>query len=286
MNLRSNLLVCLSLLLLAPSALALGSRDSAPGLASGAEQRWAETVAEGMRAGIPRDRLEAAAARLDAAGLQPEEAKPALLVAYEAARSGLPAGSVLAKIEEGALKRVDRETLARVARGRLEVLEQARSLLTDTGHSQSPPGTLVTATALALESGLPASALRPSLERAVSKPVGQAKAVVEAGEALHLEGLDSETVGALMLDAMERNLRRPEMLRVVRYAGERHREGMHGTAIRQSLWAAEGPGPEMGPGSGPMMGQGMPASVGGPSSGSSPGSPHGGGGRPPRGGHR
>ncbi len=285
-TMRSFLIVCLSMLALAPSAGALGSRDRAPALTGEARQGWSKLLDEGEEAGIPRDRLEIAAARLDGSGLTPDEAQPAFLVAYEAARSGLPAGGVLLKIEEGALKRVDGATLAQAAEARFQVLRQARDLLGEAGHGTSPAGGLGMATALALESGLPASALRPALERGADKPAGQVKAVVEAGEALHLEGLDPETVAALMVDALERNLRRPELLRVVRYAAERRRDGMDGMAIRQSLWAGEGTGPARAPGAGSAMGSRGAEAGGGRGLGAPPGSAPGAGGRPPRGGHR
>ena len=135
-------------------------------------------------------------------------------------------------MDEGLLKGATTVALRQAAQGRLQVLRRARELLQERGY---PDGAdrgqgLVISTALTLESGLSEPVLTSALDRGRRAPPGQVKAVVEAGESLYLAGLDAATVGTVMTDCLERNLRRPEVLRVVRLAREKMAAGLRGPA--------------------------------------------------------
>jgi hypothetical protein len=193
----------------------------------------------------------------------------------------------LAKIEEGALKGVSPEALEGAARARAEAIAGARELLAGAGFPDTleQGRGLLQSTAMALESGLPESAIAAGLGNAAGKPPGQVKAVVEAGESLHLAGLDAETTAGMMADCLDRNLRRPEILRVVRFARAQHEAGVAGPALRKALWS-QSPQTPGGGGTGPdRRGFGGPSDSSGSRGGSS-GGPGPGRSRPPRGGHR
>ncbi len=287
---RGMLLVTLVAALVAPEgAFALGA-DGTGGPAvefrGGERDAWEPLLARGRDAGLDPARLETTAARLSQAGVTADAAAAVLEPAFGAGRAGLPVGAVLDKVEEGAAKGADAATLAQAAQTRLESLQAAQQLLGEQGYTEPADrgrGLLV-ATALALESGVSAATLAPALELGRSRPPGQVKAVVEAGESLHLDGVEPTAVAALLVDCLERDLRRPEILRVVRFAAERQRSGANGSELRTALWGDGGSGRLGGPaggygrGSGPGGGSG--AGVGGPGG----GPPHGTG--PPRGGQR
>ncbi len=295
MRTRPGLFVAAALLCFlvqAPAAFAMGSREGpAPPpaeLSREAREAWAPVLDEAARAGIPAGRIEATVARLDASGIGPEEGLRILEPAFLAAEDGLPPGLLLSKIDEGVLKGALPDQISRAVEGRLAAMRRARELLQARGYPV-PPGRgagLLTAAALAMESGVPEAAIDATLERGKESRPGQVKAVIEAGEALYLEGIDPDTVQALMADCLARNLRRPEIIRVVRFAQEQHRQGMDGAALREALWGEEGPtGGRASPRGGGGMRGGSP---GGPMGGGmgGPGGGGMGGGRPHGGGHR
>ncbi len=241
--------------------------------------RWDDLVAEGRAAGVPETRVAATVQRLADAGFTVAQGAAMLEPVFETARAGLPPGPVLAKVDEGALKRVSSQLVAGAARNRAAALASARDLLRDAGFSRAPGdgGGVLVSVALALESGLPAPALEPVVAAGRGKPFGQVKAVVEAGETLHLAGVAPDTARDLMLDFLERNLRRPEVFRAVRWARERHRDGLAGDDLRRSVWEDHRSG----------RGHGAGAKGGGPSRGGRGGTGGGmGGHRSPGGGRR
>ena len=247
---------------------------------------WQPLVERGSGAGISESRLQHTTAHLAEAGVTTEAGAEVLGPAFRATQGGLPAESILDKIDEGVLKGADVEALLRTAEKRLQVLERAQVLLREGGFPDGENrgrGLLISA-ALALESGLPENVLAGALERGRDRPPGQVQPVVQAGEVLHLEGFDDESVAALMADCLERKLRRPEILRMLRFAQEQRAHGLSGAAVRQMLWARGGPGgaassPGSGPGQAPGVGS-PPGAAGRPGQG-----PPGDAG-PPRGGHR
>jgi hypothetical protein len=199
---------------------------------------WNPIVGEGVRAGLERLRLKKTTDRLARAGISPETGRLILVPAFDAARQGLPWESVLAKVDEGLLKKVGPEALSAAARSRADSLAKAQGLVV--GVFGKVPSreiqALVAASALALESGVTEAALVDVFVRGKGKPMARVRAVVEAGEALHLAGVESDAVEALMDDCLVKNLRRQEILHVVRFAVTKKRQGMTGMAIRQAVW--------------------------------------------------
>ena len=265
-----------------------GGRGGEPSLTPELRAEWAPVLEEGRRHGPLLPDWEHTVAHLAGAGLSPADGEKVLDPGRQATQEGLPAAVVLSKLNEGALKGVSAAGLLQAAETRLASLRQAESMLQRSGLSaRGDRGNgLLVAVALALESGVPAATMASALERGRGAPTGQVRAVVEAGEALHLEGLNPETVGALMEDCLDRQLRRPEVLRVVRFAREQHARGLDGNAIRATLWGgADGGGPGGGGPRGPAGGQGSTSGtgMGGPGMGGQGGM---GGNRPPRGGPR
>lgn len=254
-------------------ALGGGREPARPFLGEEARRDWGPLLEQASRDGVPAESFERVVAGLEAAGRSPGESRPLLEPAFEAARSGLPSEPILAKLAEGSLKGAPPEDLAEAARLRLGALQQARGLLAQRGYPETGyrGRDLLISTALALESGVPGPALAVALDRGAGLPPGHVTTLVEAGEALHLAGLDPDTVAGLLADCLDRNLRRPEILRVVNFARERHRAGHDGAQLRAALWGGAGPTGASGGGSGPM----------GPGSG--PGGPPGDGGMGPRG---
>jgi len=265
-----------------------GSGDGAPALDPALRAAWAPVIEEGRQQGVDQIAWEHTATHLAGAGFTPADGSEVLGPALQAAQEGLPAEAVLSKVDEGVLKGVPTADLLQAAEKRLGALRQARGLLQESGFpdGEEQGRGLLVATALALESGVPEPTLTSALDRGKGTPPGQMKAVVEAGEALYLEGLAPEAVQALMADCLDRQLRRPEMLRVVRFARDQHGRGLDGTSIRATLWGGAGgvggtPGGAAGPkgtagGQGPAYGAGE----GGPGMG---GQGNMGGNRPPRG---
>lgn len=197
-------------------------------------------VEEGVGAGIDRGRLEAVVARLNRSGSSAEEGRQILYPAFDAARAGLPSDAVLDKVEEGLLKRASSRALVEASRRRLEALRGAKRLLSAASFSPASRRgrTLIVSTALAIESGLPEPILGAMFRRARGRPRSQVRSVVEGGEALWLASLEPPVVEALMADCLTRNLAHEDVLRVVRFATEKKRQGMAGSAIRRSLWRA------------------------------------------------
>ncbi|MHB8766760.1 MAG: hypothetical protein ACYDA8_20825, partial [Deferrisomatales bacterium] len=105
-----------------------GGRDGTPPPALGGEARapWAPVIEAGAREGIPAGHLERTAAHLVAAGFSAQEGRALLAPAFRAAREGLPAGPVLAKLDEGAQKGASADALVGAAEARRRVLEGAR----------------------------------------------------------------------------------------------------------------------------------------------------------------
>jgi len=257
-------------------AAAMGGGAGAPG-AEATPPGWQPVVDQGRQAGLDPQRLSRLAVRLHAAGISVPAGRGLLDPVFLAAAEGLPAAPVLAKVEEGVSKGASADAVRAAAEQRAAALSRAHALLASETGAAAAQGTderLLVASALALESGVSETSLRRVLGRGTG-PGGLVVAAIEAGEALHLAGLDPQTVEALMLDCVDKRLRRPEVLRAVRMAVQRSREGLQGGALRDALWGAE---PQMrgGPegGTAPYRGAadgggpgGMPGGAG-PSSGS------------------
>ncbi|MBI5445706.1 MAG: hypothetical protein HY900_31380 [Deltaproteobacteria bacterium] len=200
---------------------------------------------DGARAGIDRDRLDRIVSQFQRLGVTPEQGREILQPALEAARSGLPSRTVLNRINEGLLKRVPPEAIAAASRKRLESLRSARRLLLSTWgpatFKQAKP--FIASLGLALESGLPPQVVTDVLTRGRGKNPAEVKSVIEAGEALQVAGFDPEVLLALLRDCLDRDLHHADVLKVVRFAVERKRQGQDDRSIREALWGQRGAAP-------------------------------------------
>jgi hypothetical protein len=187
-------------------------------------------------------------ARLRQRGFSAEQADRAVACLAEGRRQGIPAAVLSRRLDEGLAKNVEPSRLLDALQSRLDTMVRARAMLLDARYdpaSGSACEGLLAATGLALESGVPAEDLAAILGRGNGQSAARIQGVVEAGETLRLAGIDSATARQLMDDCLDRDLRRMEMLRAVRFAVQQHRGGMEGGQIRKSLWggsaAVEGP---------------------------------------------
>ena len=254
----------------------------------------AAVLAQAVASPPPADRAfdeSGWAARLGRQGFAEEQILGITACLAEAQRQRLPATALTLRLEEGLAKNVEPERLLAGLQTRLRRLLEARTMAEAARYDLAPEGPgdeLLVAVGLALESGLPADDLAAVLRRGNGQSTLRVASIVEAGESLHLAGLDPETTRGLMNDCLDRNLRRMEVLRATRYTIQQHRGGMDGERIRQSLWsgqaAVEGPqGWRGGGGGGPPAGAGpggMGPGSGGPGRPPTPGSGNGGGGGP------
>lgn len=160
----------------------------------------------------------------------------------EARSQNLPTAALTLRLEEGLAKNIDPVRLVASLQARLSTLVQARAMAQPAHYALEPgsPGDdLLVAVALALESGVAADNLAEVLRRGNGQATLRIASIVEAGESLQLAGIDSETTRNLMNDCMDRDLRRMEVLRAVRYAIQQHRDGVGGADIRRSLWSGQ-----------------------------------------------
>ncbi len=234
---------------------------------------WRRLEQAGVQAGLDPARASAAVGLCVKAGLTPAAAEPVLAPVYDAARGKLPADLVLDKVEEGFAKQAAPEQVAAAAGQRRDCLRQASDLVARYGTSSD----LVAPAALALESGMPAGLLDGVLAQGRQRAPEQVTAVIAAGETLNMNGFAPEAAGALMQDCLQRNLRRPDILRATRFAVQQRRRGMTDGQVRNTLWGegrVRAAGQSDGNGGG---GQGMQRR--GPGDGSGPGGAAGGGGR-------
>ncbi len=228
------------------------------------------------RAGDSTETAEAAAA-LKAHGVTGAPAEK-IRAAFERCESeGLPVDCLRTRLLEGLAKRAEPDVLAEAVGSRLGALRAARDMIRTAGYadpSEPAHGELLTSTARAIESGMPPDDLGAVLARGRGQSGGRMQTIVESGESLALAGVDAPTVRAFMIDCLDRNLRRMEMLRAARFSIQQHRGGMNGAEIRRALWGDDasqalplrGPGAGRGgPGGGPM---GPPSGTGVPPAGS------------------
>ena len=250
---------------------AMGGRPApeAVRLDEDARREWAAVFQEAEEAGVPTRRVEATVVRMKALGLTPDQGRELLGPVFRAAREGLPPKTLLTKVDEGLIKGAAPDAILRAVERRAAVLRRAVDLLGSRQIPVSPAGSgrLVGAVAMALESGVPEEAIGPVLDRGRDAGAGRLAAVIEAGEAMFLEGVDPETVRGLMEDCLDRRLRRPEIIRVVRFVRERRAQGMEGPAIRKLLWGERGT-ERSGPG---RAGRGLRGGPGGGGNGAGPG---------------
>ena len=205
---------------------------------------WGGIAADAEASGIERGRAETVVEKLSAAGLTPEQASALFERPLALAKRGVPIHLTLSKMEEGLLKRVPYTTLKIAVETRTSAIERAYEILAGEGYDSSTEEgrALLDSSALALESGMERRSLEAAAEAGRGKSYTQLKTSVEAGETLLLSGIEQETVDAFIADCLNRNLNRLEVLRVVRFAQQKRREGLSGESLRHALWMGGGAG--------------------------------------------
>lgn len=177
--------------------------------------------------------------RLQQRGFTAQQARETLACLADAPHQGVPDSALSLRLEEGLAKHVEPQGLLAALQTRLRFMAQARAMVQAANYDMtrgSPCDKLLTATGLALESGVPPGNLADILQRGRGQSAARIQSVIEAGETLTLAGVDPVTTRTLMNDCLERDLRRMEVLRAVRYTLQQHRGGLGGDAIRRSLW--------------------------------------------------
>ena len=224
--------------------LALRAATGAFGQPPSADKPTWDSLAQDCPAGLDLRRWQRLLDQLKADGLTPASAETCLDSAREAAREGLPAEAVMTRIEEGASKRAGAEALGQAAAQRLQHLKTAGGLLRETGYGPRSPrhDELMMSVALAMESGLSAPTLQGVLAQGAGGQSERLRSIVEAGETMVLDGMDEPTIGQMMTDFTQRNMRRSEIMRATRFAVQQHDARMEGSRIRQQLWNGAGSG--------------------------------------------
>lgn len=207
-------------------------------------------------------------AELRAGGMAAEPAARLAEILDAAARDALPMEPLRNRLQEGLAKHAPPEAIRAALLARAGALKRAMQMLHAATYDENAEPShrdLLLAAALALESGVAADDVAGVLQRGGGTSALRIQTAIEAGESLHLAGLDHDTVRTLMFDCLERNLRRMEMLRATRFTIQQHREGTSGGDIRRRLWGGHEAGDPLGcaPGEGgPGNGRGGPG--GGP----------------------
>jgi hypothetical protein len=184
-------------------------------------------------------------------------AEPAAV--QQAIQEGLPAEPLRTLISEAQAKQVTAADLDGALQRRLMSLREAKAMLMETGYGRCPLAQqqeLMATVGRALESKVPADALRSALKAGGGTQTMRIQSVVDAGESLKLLGLDDATVGTLMQDFVARNLGRGEILRAVQFASQQHRAGVAGPKIRELLWSDTTTSQPRGRGNGSPHGKG------------------------------
>jgi len=221
-------------------------------------------------ADVNADRWQRLVGQLKAGGFSADAARECLAPVREAARQGIPSEPVLARIEEGAVKGAQAKALRDAGRQRLASLGSAAAVLREAGYGDrnARHDELMKSTALAIESGISAEALRMLLTQEKGGQSERMRSIVEAGETMRLSGMDEAIVVRMMNDFRERNMRRAEVIRASRFAVQQHKAHVEGARIREQLWDGTGTAGRWGrggsaPGGGPGPGAGGPADHGG-----------------------
>ncbi len=220
------------------------------GWAADADAGWTEMLATARDAGVAGP-AEALVQACRAAGWDVRQTEAALGPAIEAATLGGFWDFVAIKVREGLAKGVDSAAVAEVAARRLARLHEAQALVDAwRGPTQRGAPGLVEALASGLEIGFGAETLARIVNHPGRPPPGQIRAAIEAGEVLRLAGIEEELSEALMADFLDRDLRRPDMLRAAHRARRLHQQGVTPQELRRELWGADSPEARPGPGSG------------------------------------
>jgi len=199
---------------------------------------WKTLEGQKQHLGLSEERVGAMIEQCRRSGLSAEEADALLAPVYAARDESLPVGAVFAKIEEGLAKKVAVDRVTAAAELRLDYLRHATRLVAvlGCGKEHGEDRRLVARTAMALESGLPEEVLKEVFSRHSGHRYGRLVHVLEAGETLQLAGLRAKNTQQIMMDCMDRDLNRMEILRAVDYVLVEKQKGRDFQAIRADLW--------------------------------------------------
>ncbi|MEN7973738.1 MAG: hypothetical protein ABFR47_07885 [Verrucomicrobiota bacterium] len=199
---------------------------------------WETLEGQRHRLGLSEERVGAMLEQCRKSGLSAEGADALLASLYSARDENLPVGAVLAKIEEGLAKKVAVDRVVAAAELRLDYLRRANRLVAvlDRGEEHGGDRRLVVRAAMALESGLPEDVLKEVFNRHSGHRYGRLIHVLEAGEALQLAGMDAKDTQQIMLDCIDLDLNRMEILRAVDHILVEQRDGRDFKAIYAELW--------------------------------------------------
>ena len=213
----------------------------APSLPSGKREPWRSLLDGAVAAGVPRKTVESLVNHLAVANLSPREARKMLEPLLRDARGGHDLGPVFLKIHECILKKADPEVVKSVVQKRRDAYERAMALLVRTGHGtkRETDLTLLDATAFALESNPDPTSLEELLTAAKGRSSDQIAAVIEAGETLQYDGLNSEPLRLILKDCLQKNLRPQQIHRVIEHIEEKLRKGADPMTIRNGLWVQQ-----------------------------------------------
>ncbi len=158
---------------------------------------------------------------------------------------GLPSELLRLRLREGIVKGVNPQQIKIALEQRMQLLIQSHELLHHRSRADSArrrrqrpviTETDVETLTRALESGIPIALFEELYESQRGIHARRLRAVVEAGEMMHLAGVETESVRQFMLDCRERNLMRMETLRAARYWIDKHQREIEPETIRRQLW--------------------------------------------------
>lgn len=167
------------------------------------------------RVGIDTGRMRWLFFRLGQVGIASEHAKEILAPLFLAVEQAVPVEPVLAKIQEGILKRIPEEPLALAIKERITVMKEARRLLRETqGEGRIEPNLQFTS-ALALEQYIPEGNIREILEKGRNRNPWQVIAALEGVEDLRSAGLEGESLRRFAQDWLGVNRKPSDIYRAM-----------------------------------------------------------------------
>ncbi len=182
---------------------------------------------------------------LEAQFLSNEESESILQHVVQASTAGVPRALILARLREGLVKQATSAQLIEALKARQQAQQDASALLRSVpqgrrrGRRQPDADRFHEIVVRALESGVP----REAFENLFADETGprrlgaqRMQAIVEAGEMLYLDGMNSDFVRRFMLACRDRQVRRMDALRAARETIVLHRQGMDPDAILRQVW--------------------------------------------------
>jgi hypothetical protein len=196
------------------------------------QQAWKQLATDGASAGLDTARFEGLVERCREAGLSAEVTRTITAGLLHACEHALPIDSIYTKIDEGLAKHAGADQISRAAGIRVQKLEQADALLRSHRAKDARGRTgLIAAAALALESGVPESAVARLLSHPNADRPGRVMAAIEGLETLHAQGFPTPEAERLMAQAISRDLRRYELLGAIDLALRKQHDGADPTTI-------------------------------------------------------